>query len=277
MKELIPFTAILFCFINTVNAQLPSVANALYNEADVQDHHRVQFAIDRGAELIATKDGRSFYIKWFPPGKDPKTTPVIVTLHGSEGFAFHQFFNWYEKALQHDCGIIALQWFRGKNAAGPASYFTDSSIYTYIHEALASIGYPSGKAFLHGFSRGAARSYAVILEDIKSGNNYFCTILSDAGSANPGYPLYRDISNGIYGNNVFNGKHWNLFCGRPNSNQSGCPAMNNTKQWLQANGAIIDLFIQNEQMGHNGLHLKTTAASAYKDSFLNNYINQFKK
>lgn len=276
MKIITLLIAVIACSF-TANCQLPAAAQALYDEALAQDASRVQFAIDRGAKIIATPDGNSFYIKWFPAGADVSKTPLIVSLHGSNGFAFHEFYNWYSKALEKGCGIIALQWYRGKNSVSPNDYFDDNAIYSYISNALSAINYPSQKAFLHGFSRGAARSYAVILNDIKKGNKYFCTVLSNSGGAEPGYPLYNDINNGVYGSNVFNGVHWNLFCGGqdPDPNMSGCVAMNNTKQWLQGQGALINIFIQDAVMGHNGFQLQTPVALKYRDSILNNYLQCF--
>ena len=177
------------------------------------------------------------------------------------------------KATRHGCGIIALQWYRGPSAALPNDYFDDKTIYSYIDSALTSIGYPAGKAFLHGFSRGSARSYAIAFNDLHGGKNYFCTVLSNAGAANPGYPLYAQINSGKYGNNVFAGRHWSLYCGGldPNAGQSGCNGMNSTKKWLEAQGATVDLFIQDAGLGHGGFH----QTAAHMDSALNYYLNCF--
>jgi len=257
-------------------AQFPPTAQALFNEAKSQDSIAVLFAQQKGAQIIPTSDGNSFYIQWFPSGMNPAKTPVIVTLHGSNGFAFHEFINWYIKARENNCGIIAIQWYRGKNAKVPDDYFNDSAIYTYIDEALHKINYPSNKAFLHGFSRGSARMYAIVFIDSKQ-KNYFCSILSNAGSANENYPLYRDITNGKYGKEVFKGKHWNLFCGEkdPEPDQSGCPAMNKTKAWLESQGAIIDNFIQDANGGHNALQLRDADSYENKETILSGYIRLF--
>jgi type IX secretion system substrate protein len=272
MKKLLAVISSLnYIFLNYLSAQpLPPVAQALYNEAYQQDSFKVQFALNHGAQILATPDGNSFYVKWFPVGSIPSATPVIVTLHGSHGYAFFEFYNWFLQAQQHQCGIIALQWYRGNAAVPPYDYFDDDTLYNYIDSALAGISYPAGKAFLHGFSRGSARSYAIIFKDSHGGQNYFCTALSNAGGADPGYPLYAQINAGIYGSNVLSGKHWNLFCGGLDSNaaQSGCIGMTNTQTWLQGQGATIDIFIQDSTLGHDGFHL----VPAYMDSVLDNYL-----
>lgn len=269
MRKIITL-AILAFSINAF-AQLPPAAQVLYDSAYAHDSSIVQYAINSGAQILATPDGNSFYIKWFPTGSTPSATPVIVTLHGSEGYAFYEFYTWHSQAQLHGCGIIALQWYRG-STANPL-YFDDTTIYSYLDSALTSISYPSGKAFLHGFSRGSARSYAIVFDDIQSGNNYFCTVISNSGSASPTYPLYAQINSGVYGSNVFLGKHWNLFCGGqdPDSTTSGCIGMTNTKSWLEGQGAIIDIFIQDPDLGHDGFVLQSSFA--YRDSILDNYLN----
>lgn len=268
LKYLLLFLIIVFAC--PVKAQLPPVAQALYNEAWQQDSMIVQYAANQGAQVIATNDGNSFYIKWFPAGPQPANSPVIVTLHGSNGFAFHEFFNWHTQAVANNCGIIALQWYRGASTVSPNDYFDDPTIYEYIDSALTDINYPSGKAFYHGFSRGAARSYAVMFNDIQSGKNYFCTELSNAGAVNLMYPLYTQIDTGAFGANPFAGKHFNLFCGGLDTayNQSGCPGMTNTMNWLQSKGAVVDIFIQDPSLDHGGFH----TVPAYQDSILDKYL-----
>lgn len=272
-KSLLIIFISIFAFTTNAFAQLPPVAQVIYDSAYAQDSLMVQYAINNGAQIIATADGNSFYIKWFPVGPPPSSAPLIVTLHGSNGYAFHEFYSWHSQAQLHGCGIIALQWYR-TSTANP-TYFEDTTLYSYLDEALTAINYPSGKALLHGFSRGSARSYAMVFLDMQSGNNYFCTTMSNAGGLDTIYPLYYDIHNGVYGNNVFAGKHWNLFCGGqdPNPNQSGCPAMNFTQGWLQSQGATVDIYIQDPALGHNGFQLQSSFA--YKDSILNNYISCF--
>lgn len=257
--------------LTSIFGQLPPAAQALYDSAFVQDSLIVKYAINNGAQIIATPDGNSFYIKWFPTGSTPATTPVIVTLHGSSGYAFHEFYTWHSQAQSHGCGILALQWYR-PNQNSPYDYFPDDTLYSYIDSALTAISYPSGKAFLHGFSRGSARSYAMVFNDMQSGNNYFCTVMSNSGRADPAYPLYAEINSGLHGSNVFLGKHWNLFCGGqdPDSTTSGCIGMTYTQTWLQGQGAIVDIFIQDQNLGHNGFVLQSSFA--YRNSILDNYL-----
>ena len=265
------YTIIAISASTNVIAQLSGQSQVLYDSAYAQDPGLVNFAIANGAEILATPDNNSFYVKWFPTATVPNTNPVVVTLHGSGGNAFMEFHSWFDQANLHGCGIIALQWNR-YNPTPPFDYFPDDTLYSYIDSALTEVSYPSNSALLHGFSRGSARSYALIFNDIQSGNNYFCTTISNAGKADPGYPLYNAINSGAYGSNVFAGKRWNLFCGPPDPPEMGapCDGMTSTKAWLEGQGATVDSYIQDPALGHNGLQLPSSFA--YKDSILDKYL-----
>ena len=253
---------------------LSPVAQALYYEAYQKDPSGVQSAIDNGAEILPTPDGNSFYVTWFPEGVTPSLCPVIVTLHGSDGNAFNRFYEWRTEAQKYNCGIIALQWYRGDAAVDPDNYFNDTVIYTDIDYALTKINYPAGKALLHGFSRGASRSYAIAFEDLYGGKNYFCDVMSNAGNPDSSYALYHDIYKGDYGTHLFSGKHWSLYCGGqdPNTTGSGCVGMTNANNWLISEGASVDIFIQDANLGHEGF----ATSPAYIDSVLENYISLYK-
>ncbi len=271
-KQLFVFYVLINLYSAISQAQsLSPVAQALYDETYNADTLMAQLVLSNGAQVFATPDSSSFYLQWFPNGANPSTTPLIVSLHGSGGRAFVEINNWYSEAQLHGCGIIALQWYRGAASLPPNDYLNDTAIYTDIVSVLTGFNYPSGKAFLHGFSRGSARSYAIVFLDSHGGNNYFCTALSNSGSAGLNYPLYAQIDSGNYGNNVFAGKQWALFCGGQDTNltQSGCPGMSNTETWLQSQGASVGIFIQDSTLGHDGFHL----VPAYIDSVLNYYLS----
>lgn len=274
MKEILFSSCLTLLNATGAFTQLSGQSQVLYDSAYAQDPVLVNTALANGAQLFATPDNNSFYVQWFPTGASPYTTPLIVSLHGSGANAFMEFQSWFSEAQSHGCGIIALQWYR-YNPNPPLDYFPDDTLYSYIDSALTTISYPSNKALLHGFSRGSARSYAMIFNDIQSGKNFFCTTISNAGEVDLGYPLYFSIDNGDYGSAVFTGKHWNLFCGPPEPPFSGgaCDGMDFTQTWLVNQGAIVDIYVQDPLLGHNGFQLPSSAD--YKDSMLNNYLECF--
>ena len=251
-------------------AQLPPVAQALYNETYSYNVSQGQYATTNSVQVLPTADGNSFYLKWFPSSvTTPSSAPLIVTLHGSGSTAFAEFSAWHTKAQAKGCGIIALQFYRGNAAVPPNDYFDDPVLYSYIDTALKRIHYPSNKALFHGFSRGSARSYAMAYYDRPAigGKNYFCTIMSNAGGPDSSYALYNQINSGS-NHFLFANKCWAMFSGGLDTNKGSKPqAMISAKNWVQANGGSVGLFIYDATKGHGGFHL----TPAYIDSLLNFY------
>lgn len=256
-------------------SQLSPTAQNLYTTMFNSDPFRGNYAITNGATFHNSTDSSSFYLQWFPNGStQADTLPMIVTCHGSEGKVFDEFYLWHSYAVANNCGIIAIQWFNPDSTVwGSDPYLKDTAIYNTIETALSSISYPSNKALFHGFSRGSARSYAINLYDHLSSNNYFCTTISNSGSAEPVYPLYQDLDLGLYGVNPFLGRRWALYCGEldPNPTLSGCIGMSNTKNWLIAKGAIVDVYIQDPTGNHGGFHMN----SSNVDSIMTYYLQCF--
>jgi hypothetical protein len=253
---------------------LSPVAQTLYTTMFNNDVTRGNYAITQGASFYSSPDSSSFYLQWFPNGStQADTLPVIVTCHGSGGDVFDEFYLWHPYATARNCGIIAIQWYNPDSTVwGADSYLKDSVIYQTIDLALTTLHYPSGRALFHGFSRGSARSYAINLYDQLGTHHYFCTTLSNAGSAEPAYPLYHDIDLGLYGPTPFLGRHWALYCGQLDPGVlSWCPAMTATQNWLTAKGAIVDVFIQDPTGTHGGFHLNP----ANVDSILTYYLQCF--
>ncbi|MBI4931793.1 MAG: T9SS type A sorting domain-containing protein [Bacteroidetes bacterium] len=259
--------------ITSVFAQLPPVAQALYDSAFANDPIRGQYSIDSGAVAMATADGNSFYLQWFPTGGTPNSHPLLVTLHGSAGNAFDEFFIWHDYVKAKGVGIIAMQWYRGYSVPYPNEYFGDINLYEYIDTALTRIQYPSNKAFFHGFSRGSEISYAVAFRDVwpPKGKNYFCTIMSNSGRVEPDTTyLYVQINSGMYGHTFYNGKKWGMFCGGKDVGIfSNCQSMDSSKLWVEANNGVVGLFIKDDSLGHGGFQL----TPAYIDSALNYYLS----
>lgn len=267
--------SLLFSFFSiTAFAQLSERSQTLYNECYNKDEQRGKFALDKGVKCISTPDSNSFYLQWFPKNAKETETPLIVSLHGSEGNAFNEFYLWYKYAAKNKIGIIAVQWYKGSKST-PNSYVEDSLVYHYIAHALARINYPKNKALLHGFSRGSAISYAIAFRDaVVTGNNYFGFILSNSGKAEYNYPLYKKMSSGIWGHNFYNGKKWLLFCGREDKGiNSCCEGMYETKKWIEGNGGKVEIFIDDEKAGHGGFHHTPKHINTVIDYYLKNYKN----
>jgi len=172
-----------------VQTNLPPTAQALLERARQVNPTRYQFALDRGASIAATPDGRSFVLSWFPTTRKNGRT-MIVTLHGSSSWAFDEFQLWYDVAQRHGHGIIALQWWLANDAA-PNDYYAPDAVYQQLTPALLAAGITPGRAMLHGFSRGSANLYYVRMFDLIAKNNFFALTLANAGGASTDYPFYQ--------------------------------------------------------------------------------------
>ncbi len=254
----------------TAQAQtLPSQAQALLDQLRRTFPAKYQFAIDHGAQIQPTTDGRSFYLVWLPPGAEAGKVPMIASLHGSTSWAFDEIQLWHDAALEAGCGVIALQWWFA-NGDGIDSYYLPGELNREMNAAIQAVGVTPGSILLHGFSRGSANIYGVAAADRASQNRYYAMVVANSGGASLDFPPNIDIINGKQGYNVFSGTYWVLFCGGkdPNPDRDGCPAMRRTAAWVERYGGVIDLLIEDANAGHGGFHQTPAHVKAALDEFL---------
>ena len=244
-------------------------AKALLDRARAANPQRFQLALDQGARILPTADGRSFYLLWTPPGAPQSNPPLIVTLHGSASWAFDEFFLWREQAADYGYGILALQWWFGGD--GPDAYYSPKDLHRETREALRGSGAGEGSALLHGFSRGSANIYGLAALDRQSGDRLYAMVLANAGGASVDFPPNVAITSGELGYNIFSGTYWTLFCGGrdPNPDRDGCPAMRRTAGWIGQFGGVVDLFIEDGAAGHGGFHQTPAHIRAALEAFRN--------
>ncbi|MBX7172536.1 MAG: hypothetical protein K1X72_16330 [Pyrinomonadaceae bacterium] len=218
------------------------------------DTERYRFAFDKGAKILPTADGKSFYLLWsLPNSKADKT--MIVTMHGSNGNVFNEFYLWYDEVKKHGHGILALQWYFEGNPP-PNDYYMPNEAYRELDKALKKEGVQPQKSLFHGFSRGSANSYYITLFDRDSKNNYFLVTLSNSGGASENYPMYRELTSGKFGEKPFTGTNWITFCGMndPNPDRDGCPAMRRTGEFIKKYGGTVKLAMEDKNGDHGGFH-----------------------
>jgi uncharacterized protein (TIGR03437 family) len=235
--------------------QFPPAVQALLDRARAANPQRYQFALDKGAQIGVTADQKSFYLLWYPPNMPAGNRTLIVTTHGSASFAFDEFFLWYDAALAHGHGILALQWWFPTEAP-PRDYYSPAEVHAAVEPVLKQQAIKPGRAMLHGFSRGSANGYYVALFDRQAKNNFFGLHLANAGGASTDYPLYLEVTGGRYGATPFAGMRWATFCGGldPNPDRDGCPAMRRTADFIEQYGGAVDLAIEDQTKGHGGFH-----------------------
>jgi hypothetical protein len=243
-------------------SDLPLLAQARASAAQ-----RYRFAIEKGAQILATPDNKSFALLWYPPEVNASAKPpMIVTLHGHGVWAFDEFFIWYPYALARGYGILALQWWFG-GGERVNDYYSPNELYPIISCILQSQKVPADKNLLHGFSRGSAVIYAMTALD-RANDKYFKLTIANAGGAIQDYPPNVDINTGKFGASPFSGTHWLLFCaGRDPNPGSTCSEMRRTRDWLTQLGGAIDLFIDDPNADHGGFHRTPAHVNAALDLF----------
>lgn len=249
-----------FCVGSACAQKLSPQAQALLEKARAANPERYRFAMEKGAQILPSSDGKSFFLVWQPQAAAP-FRPMIYALHGSNSWVFDEFSLWQPSLEKHGIGIIALQWWFGVNQSSQ-DYYPPSDLYKLFDHLAKEMNLRPGTVLLEGFSRGSANSYGVSFYDRTSGNNYFGFNFALSGSAELSYPLYGDIEAGKYGEKVFAGTRWATFCGErdPKPEQTGCAGMRRTREWLIKHGATVDMVFEEAEMGHGGFNWKPELA-----------------
>jgi hypothetical protein len=221
-------------------------------------------------EVRPTSDGKSFYLVW---RASPVPTKWIVSLHGAgqpaRGFATDDLAVWAPHLKNRDVGLLCLQWWMGKGD-GIESFYTPLEINREIDRALQDLHVKPGNVMLHGFSRGAANSYAVAAIDAGRGGRYFSLIVASSGGYAADYPPNRGITNGDFGADPLKRTRWITAAGArdPNPQRDGIEGMRRTARWLKEQGAVVVESIEDPKFGHGALHLNFKNTSRVLDLFL---------
>lgn len=230
---------------------------------------RYRFAVEKGASFHADPDGKSFYISWFPKNVQAGgNTPVLVTLHGHGSYAFDEFYLWQPFLEKRGYGIVALQWWFGGGET-PKDYYMPNELYRNIDGIFKEMGVRSGRAVLHGFSRGSANSYGVKAFDATKGKRYFILTIANAGRPGPDFPANAEIDKGAFGKRPFAGTYWVTFAGAkdPNPERDGIAGMRYAKEWIEKHGGEVYLAIEDDEGDHGGFHRNKKNVDAALDVF----------
>lgn len=230
---------------------------------------RAAFADRIGAIAEPIASGRAFTLYWSPVPDEPLgTRPVIVTLHGSEGFAYDEMALWHPDAAARGYAILALQWWL-TSGAGPDDYLRPREAYDALTDALRTHGAEPDSALLHGFSRGSANVYGVAALDRAEGDHFFRFVVANSGGATQNYPINQEIAGGAFGATPFGGTTWATYCGGqdPNPDRDGCPAMRRSAAWVTRLGGVLAVVIEDAARGHGGFHETPAHVRQVLDAF----------
>jgi hypothetical protein len=257
----------LFFSITTVFAEI--LNHPLIEKARQERMNRFQYALANGAQVALTADGKSYYILWLPEGRNfNNLPPMVVTLHGHDGYAFDDFYVWHHFLKERGYGVLAIQWWLGKGEA-TSDYLLPNEIYRIIDQTFRELQVKPGTALLHGFSRASTNIYAIAAIDRSTKNDYFALFIANAGRASSDYPPTHEIEQGRFGNQPFAGSHWVTFAGGkdPNPDRDGVVGMRETADWIESYGGSVDLAIEDPDAGHGGFHQNPKNANAALDIF----------
>lgn len=253
----------------TASTQSAVEPSPLIQQAQTANPERYQFAVDQGAQIVPTTDGKSFYLLWLPAGSDPSNPPpMIVTLHGHDSWAFDEFFLWQSYAAERGYGILALQWWFG-GGEDVSDYYLPQEMYPIIENALRANHVQPQTILLHGFSRGSANIYGLTALDRDSGSNFFLLTIANAAGAARDFPINQSLDEGAFGAQPFANTHWVMVCGMndPNPDKAGCPAMRATRDWVTQYGGTVDLLIEDPNGDHGAFHRNPDNVNAALDVF----------
>lgn len=264
------------CFVLLVRLPIAQAENhvsgdaaKLYQKALKEGRFATQFEA-LGASVRQTSDVKSFYLVW---KSDSRPKKWIVSLHGAghpaRGFATDDLAVWSPHLKERDVGIVCLQWWLGTGSERK-DFYTPLEIYRQIDDALASLGVEPGNVMLHGFSRGAANTYAVAAIDASRGKRYFSLCVASSGGASMDYGPNQAIARGDFGSTPLKNTRWITVAGGKDSNpdRDGIAGMRRTANWLRDQGASVTV-MEDEASGHGALHLRSENAKKVLDAFLN--------
>lgn len=222
-----------------------------------------------GGKIIPTDDGRSFYLLYLPR----PDAPVIVALHGLGGFAIDRYTAWRDSGVIEgkNVGLLCLQWSSG-DGADATSFYRPPDVFNALDRAIVKSGLGNRKLALEGFGQGSENIYGVAAIDQDTRSNHFSLFIANAGGAAMDFPINRDIEDGKFGDNPFEGTDWILFCGGndPNPERDGCSGMRRTSDWIKDKGGDIRLLIEDPAADNNGFLSNPANAAQAVALFLKN-------
>ncbi len=240
---------------------------ALLEMAKTKRAPRYEYAMQNHAEIGYTADGKSFYLFWAPENYSPETTPVIVTIHGHDGWAVEDFYVWHSILKERGYAMLAVQWWLGEGES-IKDYLTPQEIYRVIDDVFQKKRIQA-PALLHGFSRGSTNTYALAAMDVSTGHHYFKLFIANAGKANSNYPPTAAIEKGQFGENPLGGTRWITYAGGQDTNpdRDGIPGMRQAGEWIERYGGKVVLAIEDPNSGHGGFHRNPDNTNKALDEF----------
>lgn len=202
----------------------------------------------------------------------PDCVPILVTLHGSHGYAKAEMNNWYRYAKERGFAVVALQWYLGDEI-----YVPPERAYMLIVNRLKALKskYPAlrlSNNMLNGFSRGATYMPAMALYDKQGWRNYFRMFMMNAGSwpeQNP--PMYMRRAFDPRDRSSYSGKHFCAYYGDQDE-YLDLPRKDGTviKETIESHGGVFDEFLTLPNGRHGDFVRDPALVNKVLDAWLGN-------
>ncbi len=211
----------------------------------------LQYAKQQGAEIMPTRDGRSFVLWWQPENFNPQKDTVLVSMHGHGGWADKDFQIWHPFIKGRGYAFLGVQWWYGRSMES-FGYAKPAEIYPWIRQALEAKGIPPKHVIFTGFSMGGANCYAVAYQDHLQPQPYFAVVIGNAGAMEADFP-----PNAAFLNSkdpmAFTGMNFFLYCSEHDEQRpQSCEKMQWTKEQIENRGGTVHKFIKDPVHGHGG-------------------------
>jgi len=215
-------------------------------------------AIESGGRVVNLEPMDTFFVLWVPEGyKDMETRRVVVIAHGHTGNAYREMDNELEFAQKYGYAIVAIQWWNGEGD----EMYSGQQFYDFMNVALQYMAYrydaQLGKCAYRGWSFGSEISYEVTYLDRVNGTDYLALTISHDGGMMPdtsemavGREFVTNLYDGVYGDDVFEGKHFYLYAGQ----RGQADYMRNTAEVIASFGGVVEQLVEDVDAGHDGFY-----------------------
>ena len=208
-------------------------------------------------EKITSADGKSYFVYGAPAGQNNKQTKkLIISLPGHGTTADTGYVAWKGHIEGGEYALAEFNWWRGTGEK-KTDYYDPPAVVAQVRAFLNKQGYDSGDTVvLHGFSRGSANTYAVVVQDHLLKEWMIDAVISNAGKYQSDFPLADHTLSDQEITRLFKDVPWVLACGGLDENpqRDGCPGMQETQSFLTSHGANVLGLLTDPNKGHGAFH-----------------------
>ncbi len=227
-----------------------------YDDHGCQEHTDILNAVaSQGGGVIPVDDNRFSIIRFPENWEQMSDRTLVVTLHGSGGYAEPNYQWWTERTAGHQYAVVSLQYAQEDPAGGDLLFDDGAQIYENLRTTLSDLSahcpLTDTAVALHGFSKGSARVVELALMDrAPDGMKTFASFVADSGTgfAETGGEIPSYLQNAPPG--ALSGAHFWLYCGELDHGGQTCTDMDRLAPIIHDLGGTVDALYKNLSGGH---------------------------